>query len=168
MDYFNRIKPYLWREGDAYPATQAQLDDLFTNGEVFMTMGFEVGKTAGQIAKGIYPDTVRSYVFDTGTIGNSHYLAVPYNAPQKAAALLVMNFLQSPAAQLEKMNPEVWGDMPAFDVTKLTAENQVLLASFDGQPGSVSLKDLTEKRLPEMQAKYIEWMKELWVNEVGN
>lgn len=167
MDYLKEISPYLWREGSTYPATQSQLDDLFKNGEVAMTMGFEVGKTSGLVASGVYPETVKSYVFDTGTIGNAHYLAVPYNAPQKAAALLVIDFLQSPEAQIEKMKPEVWGDMPAIDVATLSEEAMATISALDEVQGGIPLADLTDKRLPEMQAKYIDWIKELWVNALG-
>lgn len=168
MDYFNAIAPYLWREGTSYPATQAQLDELFKNGEVAMTMGFEVGKTSGLVASGVYPDTVKSYVFDTGTIGNAHYLAVPYNSPEKAAALLAIDFLQSPAAQIEKMKPHVWGDMPALDPSTLDMTEKEVLKALDGVQGAIPLSELTSKRLPEMKATYIDWIKELWVNAVGN
>lgn len=168
VDYFNEIEPYLWREGASYPATQAQLDDLFKNGEVLMTMGFEVGKTAGLIDSGVYPDSVETYVFDTGTIGNSHYLAIPYNAPQKAAALLLINFLESPEAQIEKMNPSVWGDMPAFDPSLVMEEQRQQLAKFDTVPGAVTLQELTDKRQPEMKAQYIDWIKKIWSEKVIN
>jgi putative spermidine/putrescine transport system substrate-binding protein len=166
MDYFNEIAPYLWEEGKAYPATQAQQDDLFKNGEIDITMGFEVGKTSGLIASGVYPETVKTFVFDTGTIGNSHYLAIPFNSPEQAAAVLVIDFLESPLAQLEKMNPKVWGDMPAFDVSKISAEQQTLLETYEDVPGAVSLEDLTSSRLPEMKATYIDWIKQLWVESI--
>lgn len=166
FDYFNEIAPYLWREGQAYPATQAQLDELFRNGEVSFTMGFEVGKTAGLVAEGVYSESVKTYVFETGTIGNSHYLAIPYNSPEKAGALLVMDFLQSPKAQLEKMKPTVWGDMPAFDVNKISDEEKDLLATFEDVEGAISLDELTSKRLPEMKAEYTDWIKELWVKNI--
>jgi len=167
MDYFKEIGPFLWREGTAYPATQAQLDELFKNGEVAMTMGFEVGKTSGLVASGVYPETVKSYVLDTGTIGNAHYLAVPYNGPEKAAALLTMDFLQSPEAQIEKMKPEVWGDMPALDPESLGMAEKDSLEGLDGVKGAIPLKELTDKRLPEMQATYIDWIKQLWVENIG-
>lgn len=163
MDYFKDIAPYLWEEGTTYPATQANLDDLFKNGEVDMTMGFEVGKTAGLIESGVYPDTAKTYVFDTGTIGNSHYLAIPYNAPNKAGAMLVLDFLESPEAQLEKMNPAVWGDMPAFDTTLISEAQKEILASYESGKGSISLSELTKHRLPEMKAGYIDWIKKIWV-----
>lgn len=168
IEYFNDIEPYLWREGRSYPATQAQLDDLFKNGEVLLTMGFEVGKTTGLVESGVYPDTVKTYVFDTGTIGNSHYLAVPFNAPEKAAALLVIDFLQSPTAQIEKMKASVWGDMPAFDPSRISEAQQEQLAEFDALDSAITLQELTDKRQPEMKAQYIDWIKNLWTTKVIN
>ncbi len=167
IDYFTEMNPYLWRGGRAFPVSQAQQDELFKNGEIYMTMGFEVGKTAGLVKDGVYPETVKSYVFDTGTIGNSHYLAVPFNSPNKAAALLVIDFLQSPEAQIEKFKSEVWGDMPAFDANKLDATIIGQLLEMESDPASVSMESLTYRRLPEMQSKYIDWIKEIWTEEIG-
>jgi putative spermidine/putrescine transport system substrate-binding protein len=167
MRYFQALKPYLWRQGRAYPATQAQLDELFKSGEVLMTMGFEVGKSAGMIARGEYPETVRTFVFDTGTIGNAHYLAIPYNAPNKAAAMLTINFLQSPEAQIEKLKPEVWGDMPALDGNRLDVNMRTALHAAEAAPAFLPSETLAARRLPEMHAVYLDWIKELWVSEIG-
>lgn len=167
MAYFKELQPYLWQSGETYPASQAQVDELFKNGEIDMTMGFEIGKTAGLISSGVYEETVSSFVFDTGTIGNSHYLAIPYNAPQKAAALLVMDYLQSPEAQVEKMKSTVWGDMPALDISKLNKSQKELVESIEEKPGLMSLDELTSNRNPEMKAQYIEWIKEIWVENLG-
>ena len=167
VNYFKEMNQYLWREGKALPATQAQQDELFKNGEIAMTMGFEIGKTAGLVKKGEYPESVKTFVFDTGTIGNSHYLAVPFNSPNKAAALLVIDYLQSPKAQTEKLKAEVWGDMPAVDVSKLS-DNQVAELKTAGEgPGALSIKELSEHRLPEMKNQYIDWIKEIWISEIG-
>lgn len=164
MAYFKGLSPYLWREGKAYPATQAQQDELFRNGEVAFTMGFEIGKTQGLVNQGVYPSTVKSYVFDTGTIGNSHYLAIPANGPEKAAALLVIDTLQSPEAQLEKFKAEIWGDMPAFEPAKLNDEQKALLKELDG---TLSVETLAAHRLPEMKAQYIDWIKTSWIKNIG-
>lgn len=162
VDYFNELKPYLWREGTTYPSSQAQLDELFKNNEVDFTMGFELGKTAGQVAAGAYPATAEAYVFDTGTIGNAHYLAVPFNAPQKAAALLTINALQSSELQLEKFKPEVWGDMPAFDAAALKEEEKAVLKAIEAKVFPMPLEGLAERRLPELKAVYIDWIEMLW------
>jgi putative spermidine/putrescine transport system substrate-binding protein len=165
-DYFLKLKPHLWNEGKNFPSTQAQLDEMFKNGEIYMTMGFEIGKTAGLISRGVYPKTVETYVFDTGTIGNSHYLAIPYNAKEPAGALLVINFLQSPEAQFEKMKADVWGDMPAFDVNKLSEEMKNDIEEIEKKEGALTLELLNEKRLQEMNAQLIEWIKTLWIEEI--
>lgn len=167
MDYFKELSSYLWEEGKVYPASQAKVDDLFKNGEVYITLGFEIGKTSGLIKSGVYPESVKTYVFKTGTIGNSHYLAIPYNSPQTAAALLVIDFLESPEAQIEKMNPEIWGDMPAFDVSKISNELKGKLEIYEGNPGMLSIKELNDNRNPEMKSKYIDWVKEIWLEKIG-
>ena len=166
-DYFAALKPYLWRQGTAYPNSQAQLDELFKNNEVDFTIGFELGKTAGQVASGAYPSTAEAYVFETGTIGNAHYLAVPFNAPQKAAALLTIDALQSPALQLEKFKPEIWGDMPAFDAGSLSEVEQAELKAIEALVFPMPLEALAQRRLPELKAAYIDWMEMLWSEMAG-
>ena len=45
-----------------------------------------------------------------GTIGNTHFVAIPYNSSAKEGAQVVANFLLSPEAQARKLDPTVWGD----------------------------------------------------------
>ncbi|MDW7672627.1 MAG: ABC transporter substrate-binding protein [Bacillota bacterium] len=167
IDYFLELQPHLWRQGKAYPASQAQLDDFFRNGETAFSMGFEVGKVLGLIREGVFPATVETLIFNNGSIGNSHYLAVPFNAPGKAGALLVIDFLQSPEAQLEKYRPEVWGDMPGIDPSLIPVSLQQELEAIEAQPGMPSLEILAASQVPEMHAQTIDWIKEIWQEEVG-
>lgn len=164
LDYFQDLHPYLWRQGQAFPKSQAQLDDLFLNGEVDFTMGFELGKTAGMVQSGLYPDSAYSYIFETGSIGNAHYLAIPFNAPQKAAALLTIDLLQSPDLQLKKFDPKVWGDMPALAPDKLSKEDMEKLLDLESQVFTSPLSQVYQRRLPELKAQYIDWAKESWVD----
>ena len=166
VDYFTELNKYLWHNGKAYPSSQAQQDELFKNGELLMTMGFEVFKSAGLVTSGIYKNTVKTFVFNTGTIGNSHYLAVPYNSPNKAAALLVMDYLESPVSQIEKLKTNVWGDMPAFDESKLDSTQKSELLSVLSTSLDIELKQITDHRLPEMKSNYIDWIKEIWTNQI--
>lgn len=104
------LQPDLWREGRTFPDGVAQLHQLFSNNEVDFTMSNNDGEVDNKVLQGILPETARGYVPEFGTIRNSHYLGIPLNAPQKAAALTVINFLISPEAQLQKAQPAVWGD----------------------------------------------------------
>ena len=53
---------------------------------------------------------MRSFVFDGGTLGNTHFVAIPFNANAAAGAMVLANFLMSPEAQARKQDPKVWGD----------------------------------------------------------
>ena len=68
------------------------------------------GEVDNKILQGLLPDTARAYVFDGGTIQNTHYLGIVKNARHVAGALVAINFMVSPEAQYEKMKPAVWGD----------------------------------------------------------
>ncbi len=168
ITYFKEIHPYMWNEGEAFPASIAQQDDMFRNGAIDILYGFEVYRTAGLIEQNEYPETVKTYVLETGTLGNSHYLAIPYNAPQKAAAMLVIDFLQSPLAQIEKMKPGVWGDMSAIDYTKLSEAEQQSMNEIQDNDAIIPTDILLNHRHSDMKAEYIDWIKQIWDEKIIN
>ncbi len=168
INYFKELHPYMWNEGEVFPGSIAQQDDMFKNGTVELLYGFEVYRTAGLIERNEYPESVKTYVLETGTLGNSHYLAIPYNAPQKAAAMLVIDFLQSPEAQIEKMKPSVWGDMSAIDTTTLSEEQLNIMDEIQDNPAIIPTEVLLNNRHSDMKAQYIDWIKQIWDEEIIN
>ncbi|WP_374384758.1 ABC transporter substrate-binding protein [Dongia sp.] len=121
-DYLAAIKPHLWRGGESYPAGSAALRQLLNDGAVDISMAFNPGDASSAIAQGLLPETVRSFVFDGGSIGNTHFVAIPFNANAKAGALVVADFLLSPEAQLRKEDPAQWGDPTVLEMKLLPAE----------------------------------------------
>lgn len=119
FDYINRIKPYFWRKGETFPESLASMHQMFANGELDFTMSNNDNEVDNKILQNIFPGTARSFVFETGTIQNSHYLAIPKRARNQAGAMTVINFLISPEAQLQKLNPAVWGDGTVLNVAAL-------------------------------------------------
>jgi putative spermidine/putrescine transport system substrate-binding protein len=89
------MKPYLWKRGETYPATIAELDRLFANHEIDFAMSYGPSFASERIARGTFPDTVRTFVFDSGAIGNFNYLAIPFNAADRQAALTLIGDLTS-------------------------------------------------------------------------
>ncbi len=77
----------------------------------------------------------RTFVFDEGTIANTHYVAIPYNSPHKAAAMVTADFLLSPEAQLSKADPAGWGDLAVLDPALLPADWQQQLRRSAARPG---------------------------------
>jgi putative spermidine/putrescine transport system substrate-binding protein len=57
--------------------------DLFANGEISFDMAYNPAEASSLVENGRYPTTTRTFVFDTGTIANTHYVAIPYNSPTK-------------------------------------------------------------------------------------
>ncbi|MCQ8184731.1 ABC transporter substrate-binding protein [Parvularcula sp. BGMRC 0090] len=115
--YLDELHPHLWRGGRDFPSSAPAQRQLLADGEVFVTMAFNPTDAASAVARGQLPETVEAYTFESGTLGNAHFLAIPSNAAHKAGALAVVNFLLSEEAQARKADPEVWGDSPVLALT---------------------------------------------------
>ena len=129
-----------------------------------MTMSYDIGKIKEYIDKKIYSSTTKGYVLTKGTIGNGHYLAIPDNSSNKEGAMLAIDFMQSPEAQIEKLKLDKWGDLPIFDENKLAEEQLKLFKSI--KLGPINVVDLLNSRLPEMKTKFIEYINSIWYSEV--
>ncbi|WP_427340242.1 ABC transporter substrate-binding protein [Caloranaerobacter sp. DY30410] len=166
IDYLKELKPYLWREGKTYPATISQLDNMFSDNEVLMTMSYNPNHAASKIQTGEFPDTTDTFIFDNGTIGNTHFLAIPFNAPNKAGALAVINFILSPEAQASKYDPKNWGDLPVLDNNKLSDSEKSLFTNVKIGKGTLPQQYLLDHRVPEMPANLIPIIEEIWLENI--
>lgn len=164
--YLRDIKPYLWREGKTYPSDLTELDRLYNQGEVWMTFGYNEARAESLIKDGNFPKSTKSFIMDSGSIGNTHFLTVPFNSPNKAGAMAAINYLLSPEAQLTKYDSTYWGENITLDPTKLSEEDRAKLESMDRGASVLPAEVLAEKNLPEVDAKYVNWLKEHWINEV--
>jgi len=130
-DWLDRLHPYLWRDGKTFPQNDQAQRQLLDDGEIDMSLSFNPGEASSAIAQGLLPNTVRTYVLDGGTIGNTHFLAIPFNATAREAAMVVANFLLSPEAQLRKQDPAIWGDPTVLAMDKLDPADR---QKFDSLP----------------------------------
>ncbi len=165
-DYLRTIEPYLWREGVTYPADKAQLDVLFERNEVAFNMSYTQSGAQGLIDAGRYPETVRTFVLDGGTLTGIHFTAIPFNAPNKAGAMVASNFLLSPDAQYSKNLPQNWGDFTILDLSRLNSEDRRRFETLDLGAATLPVEVLNERSLPEIPAEYVDAMDEDWEREV--
>lgn len=163
--YLNDIEPHLWREGQTYPDV-AVMADLLANGEIDFAMEYDANRAANYIAQGRYPDTIRTFVFNTGTVANTSYVAIPYNAANPAGAMVLANFLLSPDYQVHITRPTPWGWMMAVDPTRLPPEQQAQVA--EGERGIAALPPaaLAAAALPEAGADWVKAIDDGWVANV--
>ena len=168
MDYLKEIKPYLWNQGKTYPADTPALDNMFKDGEVDFTMSYNPNSASANIEKGTFPKSTKTFLFDKGTIGNTHFVAIAKNSKNKAGAMLVANQIISAEAQLSKYNPSVWGDMPVFDINKLSSAEKSQLDGIKLGVATLPQSELVKKRIPEMPAKLVPIFEKIWEEEVLN
>ncbi|HEY9549183.1 MAG TPA: ABC transporter substrate-binding protein [Kiloniellaceae bacterium] len=128
-EYLDALHPHLWRGGETFPASGPAQRQLLDDGAVDITLSFYPSEAASAIANDLLPETARSFVLDGGTIGNTHFVAIPFNANAVEGALVVANFLMSPEAQAVKQNPEAWGDDTVLALSKLGSSQRRLFAS---------------------------------------
>lgn len=166
-NFLNEIEPYLWREGKTYPESLAKLDQLFANGEVWMTMGYDPARASAEIQKGLFPESTRTFVLDGGTLSNTHYLSIPFNSSHKAGAMTAINFMLSPDAQITKLDPKYWGDLMAIDPEMLSEEDQNRVNEVDMGAATLPADVLSNHRLPEIPAAYVETIEKGWMEHVA-
>ncbi|MEZ4636649.1 MAG: ABC transporter substrate-binding protein [Caldilineaceae bacterium] len=164
-EYLNGIEPYLWREGQTYPELAA-MANLLANQEIDFAMEYDSSRASTYIRQGIYPDTIRTLVFDTGTIANVSYVAIPYNAANPAGALVLANFLLSPEYQIAITDPEVLGWKMAIDPTRLTADEQTQLAAIEQGIATLPADVLSAAALPESSVGWVDAMETGWEENV--
>jgi putative thiamine transport system substrate-binding protein len=152
--WLEEIRPYLWRKGETFPASGPALHQLLDDGEVDFSMAFNPAEASAAIAAGRLPESVRTFILDAGAIGNTHFVAIPFNAAHQAGAMVVANFLMSPQAQAHKQDPRVWGDGTVLDLDALAPTDRT---RFDTLPRGIATL-APEQLVPVRPEPHPSWM----------
>ena len=166
FNLLDQLHPVMWRKGRAYPKNYPAMEQMLADGELDITFAFNPSSASSAIAQNKLPNTVRSFTFSGGTLGNTHFVAIPYNANAKAGALVLANFLISPEAQVRKQDPNFWGDPTVLNVAKLPESDQSKFAALD--LGIATLKP--EELGPMLPEPHPSWMVEIekeWTRRYG-
>jgi len=122
--YLDALHPHLWRAGRQFPQNAAAIRQMMSDGELMMALTFNPNEAANEIAAKRLAASVYSFQFSAGTIGNTHFLAIPVNARAREGAQVVANFLLSPLAQARKADIALWGDPTVLAIDKLNAADR--------------------------------------------
>ena len=122
--YLTALHPHLWRAGKQFPQTPAAIRQMMADGELLLALTFNPNEAANEIAAKRQADSVYSWQMSAGSVGNTHFLAIPFNSAAKEAAQVFANFLLSPEAQARKADITVWGDPTVLAVHKLDAADR--------------------------------------------
>jgi putative thiamine transport system substrate-binding protein len=164
--WLDAAHPNLWRSGRAFPRDTGSLRRLLADGEVDISFAFNPADASSAIEAGELPKTVRSFVFDGGTLGNTHFVAIPFNANAAAGAMVFANFLMSPEAQARKQDPKIWGDPTVLALDRLPADQRALFAALDLGPATLRPEELG-RTLPEPHPSWVERIEHEWARRYG-
>ena len=166
FDYLDELHPNLWRSAKAFPKDYPSMSQLLADGELDITFAFNPAEASSAIANDLLPDTVRSFTFSGGTLSNTHFVAIPYNAAAKAGALVTANFLLSPEAQARKQDPQIWGDPTVLAMDRLDDADRARFAALD--LGIATLRpDELGPALPEPHPSWMSMVEEEWARRYG-
>ena len=157
------LHPLLWRQGRQFPTSAAVMRQMLADGELLIGLTFNPNEAANEVAAKRLPDSVVSWQHAGGTIGNTHFLAIPFNARAKEGAQVAINFLQSPLAQARKADLKVWGDPTVLALERLAAADQAAFARGQGL-GSVTKP---APALPDPHASWVDVIEREWARRYG-
>jgi putative thiamine transport system substrate-binding protein len=157
------LHPHLWREGKQFPPTQAQLKQMLADGELVMALTFNPNEAANLVVSKELPETTVAWQHAGGTIGNTHFVAIPVNSKASAAAQVVANFLLSPEAQAHKADLKAWGDPTVLAMGKLDANDAKFFVG-GNVAGSVRNPAPT---IPEPHGTWVPLIEAAWLERYG-
>jgi putative thiamine transport system substrate-binding protein len=153
----------LWREGKQFPKAQADLTQMVADGELLIGLTFNPNEPANLVADGKLPKSTIAWQHSGGTIGNTHFVAIPANARAKAGAQVFADFLLSPEAQAKKNDLKTWGDPTVLAVSKLSGDDaKMFMAS--AVPGSVTAP---APAVLEPDASWVPALEKAWLERYG-
>lgn len=157
--YLDQLHPQLWRAGRDFPASPSRMDAMLTNGTLALSMTFNPLHALQKAASGELPPDSYSFGFKRGMLGNVHFVAIPASARASAGAKVVANFLLSPAAQLRKADPAIWGDPSVLNPESLSPQQQQAL--------QVLMPQNRPPVLAEPHAAWVDALEQEWLRRYG-
>ena len=164
LEYLRQLNPYLWNEGKTFPESSTTVDAMFADGELVMSMSYGPFSVSTGIDQGLYTETTQTFVFDNGTIGNTNYMAIGFNSPNKAGAMVVINAIISGEIQLTQYAQ--LRELPVVAAEKLSETELAAFEAVNLGKGVLSQAELLSHRLPEMPASLVPIIEQIWLAEV--
>lgn len=161
--YLRELQPLLWRGGTVHPASEAELNRLFGDGQVDLAMSYNPSFVETAVRQGTFAATARPFVLDHGTLHNVSYVTIPATAGSRAGALVVADLLLDPTLQARKADPDILGVPTVLDPDRLPAADRDRLARGGDSPYLLSDAGALLDELPVDRTEALE---ERWRAEV--
>jgi putative thiamine transport system substrate-binding protein len=140
--WYEQLRPLLWRQGRQFAANGSAQRQLLNDGEIDITISFDPYEAAVAADAGLLPASARTFTFSKGTIGNTSFVAISYNASHKEGALVLANFLIEPATQARAQDIRQTGNLNVLDLAKLAPADRALFDQLTSHPALVTPDEL--------------------------
>jgi len=164
--FLDGFHPTLWRNGEQFVQTGAQMRRLVDDTELSLAFTFSAPEVPAAVQRYDLPQSIRSYAMSDGSLSNTHFVAIPYNASHPQAAQLVANFLMSPEAQAKKQTPSVWGDKSVLVQSTLSPAQQALFKTKQPHPSALPF-DSVKRTVSEPHPSWVEAIQQGWQARYG-
>ena len=164
--FLDGFHPTLWRKGEQFVQTGAQMRRLVDDTELSLAFTFSAPEVPAAVQRYDLPQSIRSYAMSDGSLSNTHFVAIPYNASHPQAAQLVANFLMSPEAQAKKQTPSVWGDKSVLVQSTLSPAQQALFKTKQPHPSALPF-DSVKRTVSEPHPSWVEAIQQGWQARYG-
>ncbi len=163
--WYQTLRPLLWRQGREFPESGPAQRQLLNDGEIDLLISFNPAEAAVSIANRLLPATARVHVLTSGTIGNTSFVAIPYNAANREGAMVVANFLLEPATQARAQDPKHMGNFTVLDLERLTEPDRTRFRSLSADP-ALPTNEMLGKPLPEPHPSWMTLLTAEWERRV--
>ncbi len=163
FDYLAELRPLMWEGGSKFPGSEAELNELFANGEVDFAMSFDPSFVETAVRMGRFPRSARPFLLEGGALVNSSYVTIPADAANIEGAQVVANLLLEPRLQAIKADPRRLGVPTVLDLTRLEPAEQ---ARFEGTTRSPYLLDDFGQSKRELPAGQVAPLEERWKRSI--
>lgn len=152
--WYDALRPTLWRRGRQFPDNGSAQRQLLNDGEIDLAISFDPSEAASSALNGQLPDSVRTFTWSRGTIGNTSFVAIPFNAKSLDGAKVLADFLLEPAVQARAEDVRHLGARNVLDLASLTPAQRAL---FDAPGSHPALPTAAELGRPQLEP-HPSWM----------
>jgi len=161
--FLRRLKPLMYRDGEVLPKSEAELNEIFANGQVDFAMSYDASFVQSAVRRRQFARSARPFLLEGGTLTNVSFVTIPADAAHRAGAQVVVNLLLAPALQATKADPRVLGHPTVLDLGRLPDAAQERFARAASSP--YLLEGFGELR-PELAADEVPRLEERWRREI--
>ena len=165
-EFLDKLHPTLWRKGEYFMQSGEQMQRLVGDTELSLAFTFSAPSVPAAVQRYDLPESIRSYAMDDGSLSNTHFVAIPYNASHQASAQLVANFLLSPEAQAHKQKPAIWGDNTVLVQSMLSPKQQSLFKTSKPHPSALPVNSI-KRVVSEPHPSWVEAIMQGWEKRYG-